>query len=237
MSDRPFIVLLSHMRSYSSVLSHILGSHPEICGYSELQCETLTRRGFQAAQKILQQRDDYANARFLFDKLLHNGPVEFDLIEKQQIIPLVCVRQPEATLKSIINMGQLYCQNENRKRRLTDIGQVMEYYISRVRWLEYFVSRYRDRCLVFRSEQLLNDRPSLFKRLREFLALEGELRSTYQIFENTGVPGHGDPSPIIRLGKIVDRVNSYDSIDIPTQLLNIAKQTHLTFLASADRQL
>jgi hypothetical protein len=33
------LFLLGHMRSYSSVLSHILGSHPQISGY----CETHTK--------------------------------------------------------------------------------------------------------------------------------------------------------------------------------------------------
>ncbi len=68
MSERPFIVLLSHMRSYSSVLSHILGSHPRICGHSELHCQTLTHHGILAAERVLVLRDNYANAKFLFDK-------------------------------------------------------------------------------------------------------------------------------------------------------------------------
>jgi hypothetical protein len=44
---RPFarrhLFLLGHMRSYSSVLSHILGSHPQIDGYCETHIKYRTR--------------------------------------------------------------------------------------------------------------------------------------------------------------------------------------------------
>ncbi len=214
------------MRSYSSVLSHILGSHPEICGHSELHCQTLTRRGFRNAERILAQRQDYAKAKFLYDKLLHNGPLEAELIESRQVIPLVCVRQPEQTQKSIINMGQLYCQDVIRKRKLTDFGQVTEYYVGRVAWLERFVTRYRDSCFVFRSEQLLSDKQSLLDRIQAFLGLNRELHLTYQVFENTGLPGHGDPSPKIRLGTLDEHESEYDEIQIPTQLQRVARQAY-----------
>ncbi len=233
MSDKTFIVLLSHMRSYTSVLAHILGSHPDICGYSELHCDTLTRSGMQNAREILQRRNDFATAKFLLDKLLHNGPQASELIDCRQVMPLIGVRQPEQTLKSIINMGQLYCQDANRKRRLTDAGYVTEYYVSRLRWLEYFVSRHRARCFIFRAEQMLADSQVLLSQIRSFLALEGNLQSSYQLFDNTGSPGHGDPSPRIRLGELQLRENCYEAIEIPLPLLEIAKQAYDTFWATA----
>ena len=36
MRSRGHILLISHQRSHSTLLAHILGSHPEIDGYSEL---------------------------------------------------------------------------------------------------------------------------------------------------------------------------------------------------------
>ncbi len=116
-------------------------------------------------------------------KLLHDSPLEADLIDSRRVIPLVCVRQPEQTLKSIINMGQLYCQDANRKRKLTDCGCVTEYYVDRVAWLTRFVARYRERCFVFRSEQLLSDKQLLLKQIQDFLELDGHLNLTYQLFE------------------------------------------------------
>ncbi len=236
MPDRPFIVLLSHMRSYSSVLSHILGSHPDICGYSELHCETLTQQGMQAAKKILEQREDYSQAQFLFDKLLHNSPVHRDLIEDRQIFPLICVREPKDTIQSIINMGELYCRDERRKRTLKNCGLVTEYYIGRLRWLEHFVSRFRENCFFFRSEQLMSDGPSLLNRIQEHLQLTAPLQTSYQLFEFTGSAGHGDPSPRIRLGRLDDRENCYDSIPIPTPLLDVARRTYHALLAGANAE-
>ena len=186
----------------------------------------MTHRGFRNAERILAQRQNYANAKFLYDKLLHNGPLEAELIDSRQVIPLVCVRKPEQTLKSIINMGQLYCQDVNRKRKLTDFVQVTEYYVSRVAWLERFVTRYRVRCFVFRSEQVLSDKQTLLDRIQAFLGLNRELLLTYQVFENSGLLGHGEPSPKIRLGTLDDHESEYDEIQIPTQLQRVARQAY-----------
>ncbi len=237
MRAKPLVALLSHMRSYSSVLAHILGSHPAICGYSELHCETLTPRGLLAVRHILSQRDDYSMASYLLDKLLHNGAVEPEqiepeLIETGQIIPLVTFRQPESTLKSIIHMGRHYCRDAQLQLRLTNVELVTQYYVQRLNWLERFLDRFGERSLLLRAEELLSDPLSIFARIEKLLGLNSPLSTYYRVFANTGLPGHGDPSPWIRHGTLLRQQDvvsagaSYDEIEIPKSLLIDATQVY-----------
>ena len=41
---REYVIVLSHMRSYSTLLAHLLGSHPEIAGYAEMHTSYAQRR-------------------------------------------------------------------------------------------------------------------------------------------------------------------------------------------------
>jgi hypothetical protein len=36
LGSRAYVLVLSHMRSFSSMLCHVLGSHEEIAGYAEM---------------------------------------------------------------------------------------------------------------------------------------------------------------------------------------------------------
>ncbi|HEX7971345.1 MAG TPA: hypothetical protein VF501_03895 [Thiobacillus sp.] len=67
------IFLLSHMRAYTSLAGHILGSHPQINGYYEMHLS------YEDAAALDRQLETYKqgevlkeNSRYLFDKLLHN---------------------------------------------------------------------------------------------------------------------------------------------------------------------
>ena len=42
-SQTNYLFLLSHMRSYSSLMSHLLGSSPQIDGYGEMHLRYRTR--------------------------------------------------------------------------------------------------------------------------------------------------------------------------------------------------
>jgi hypothetical protein len=70
------IFLLSHMRVYTSLAGHILGSHPQINGYYEMHL------GYEDAAALDRQLELYRqgerlkpSSRYLFDKLLHDDYV------------------------------------------------------------------------------------------------------------------------------------------------------------------
>src|SRR5688572_27511814 len=70
---RSLLLVLSHMRSYSSVLSHVLGSHPEIDGYCETHIRyRLSLDVHRLGWKVRALTGEPLSGRFVLDKVLHN---------------------------------------------------------------------------------------------------------------------------------------------------------------------
>ena len=68
-----YVFILSHMRAYTSLLAHILGSHPEISGYFELH------QDYRGDFDLLRMRVGVATGlryrlrgRYVLDKVLHS---------------------------------------------------------------------------------------------------------------------------------------------------------------------
>src|SRR5690606_28951843 len=80
-----YLFIFSHMRSRSSVLSHILGSNPEVCGYKELH------QPYKGLRSLLQMQlklavDLHPNFRnkYLLDKILNNYTISDAILNKKQ---------------------------------------------------------------------------------------------------------------------------------------------------------
>ena len=94
------------MRAYTSLVGHLLGSHPEIDGYYEMHqsyasAEDLARQ----AQRYAEQHSLKPGSRYLFDKLLHNDyTLALEQLDPDRTIVLMALRPPEPTLKSIVSL-------------------------------------------------------------------------------------------------------------------------------------
>jgi hypothetical protein len=105
------------MRAYTSLLGHILGSHPDINGYYEMHL------GYKSNEDLKQQMQQYAGqealkpgSRFLFDKLLHNDyALELDRLTLGGEVILLSLREPEQTIKSVLSLFA----NKMRQRGIT----------------------------------------------------------------------------------------------------------------------
>ncbi len=91
------------MRAFSSLIGHILGSHPEINGYYEMHISYQNNSDLRLQEKSYSQNELLkAGSHFLFDKLLHNA---YDLdLQQLDIQPpkiLIALRSPQKTIKSI----------------------------------------------------------------------------------------------------------------------------------------
>ena len=101
------LFVLSHMRSYSSLLSHVLGSHPDIDGY----CETRLRYRFpldvmRLHWKVTRLTGEPLRGRFVLDKILHNYAVSRAILENPRTRAVVLLREPREVGQSIIHMGR-----------------------------------------------------------------------------------------------------------------------------------
>lgn len=112
-SGRPFarrhLFLLGHMRSYSSVLSHILGSHPRIDGYCETHTKYRTHLDlWRLHRRVRKLTGGPLGGDYVLDKVLHDYPMARSILDSSRTRGIVLVRRPGASVRSIIEMGLNY---------------------------------------------------------------------------------------------------------------------------------
>ena len=220
---RKYIFVMSHMRSYSSLLCHILNSHPDINGYvelhkayrSELDLLDLTLRVRASTKGRLK-------GRFVLDKILHNYVMLDEVLKRKDLHMVYSVREPEQTIRSIIAMGL----------RREDIGlhldwksepdKVVRHYIKRLERITEIAPKTPKRSVFFEADRLITDPEKVLGRITKTLKLETPLQPTYETAPLTGRRGFGDPSPYITKGAIVADRDDYSHIDVPDKLMNKA---------------
>ena len=215
------IFLLSHMRAYTSLLGHILGSNPKINGYFELHLS------YDDASAAVRQLDLLARADglkpgsgYLFDKLLHD---DYRLMPERLGLSgtkvLVALRAPEQTLRSIVSLfgkkgpGELYAEPREAAR----------YYVERLATLADFCEAHAGGYRYFDAETLTGSPDRLLPALTRWLELETPLAERYGIFSRTGVAGSGDSSSTIQSGRISRAVSDYSDVPLSADLLEQAR--------------
>lgn len=223
--DLTRIFLLSHMRAYTSLIGHILGSHPQINGYYEMHL------GYTNARDLLHQEQEYTRhdalkpgSRFLFDKLLHNDyGLNPRLPELQDAVLLLALRRPEPTLKSIIKLFRGKGTNDPYSYP----AEAVLYYIGRLETLAAFARVSPERYYYFDSEQVCNNTENLLHHLAVWLQLDSPLPERYQRFAKTGVAGAGDTSATINSGTIIKNTReNFNGITLDDGLFRQAEHTY-----------
>ena len=250
-----FLFVVSHMRSFSSLLCHILGSHPEISGYSEAHLSYFGRLDLQRlARKVQQVTGNPMLGRYVLDKILHSHrEIAPGILDRPELKVLFLLRNPEDTFQSILNMSRL----RGAKRKRDDMGlapfdepsmrlmtqgmllnqsgfsdpaRVLEYYVERLQQLEGYGARLGGAAHFIESEKLISDTDQVLAGLSRWLELGEPLTTGYRTFRFTGAPGHGDPSPAILSGTVVrddgDRHRHYIPVPISDDMLRRGIEAH-----------
>ena len=222
------IFMLSHMRSRSSLLSHIIGSSDEISGYSELSIAYGKKFGLEK-QKVILHKDSLVvdSSVKLFDKILHNSFDFRDLsnLNSPKNDVVVMIRKPRATVKSIVTMGV-----KNNNNKYADINWACQYYKERIsRILK--MSSTLDRFFLLDSEAIIDTPAQTLSKLSEYLRLSTPLTPQYESFNKTGMKKSGDTSDNIKKGEIV-RTKENEDIIIPDAAL---KELETFFSQSLDK--
>jgi len=218
------IFLLSHMRAFSTLAGHILGSHPQINGYYEMHISYEDASALDRQLDVFQESDALkANSRYLFDKLLHNDY----LLKPERFGPanikiLVSLLEPEHTIKSIVN---LFAQKEIDDLYASPV-EAANYYIARLQALADFSRTASQPYYYFDAELLQRAPEKLLTRLSDWLELDTPLSEQYQIFSHTGKARKGDSSGRIHSGKIDRTPVDYSHIAIPEEVLRRAQEVY-----------
>jgi hypothetical protein len=208
---RPLLIL-SHMRCFTSVISHVLGSHPEISGHSEMHESYRSRWSLFYVRCRLVDEKTPLGGRWMLDKLLHNRyTVSSSVRDHPDTRFLLMVRRPEPTIASILRMYELVGDD-------CSVEQACEYYCSRLGYLARVAGKLLPgSALFFRGERLLEEPENVLRSVKRMLDLSTPLRPEYGLFENTGQRGKGDVSSQIRSGKILKPKQAH-SVDMPDRL-------------------
>ena len=218
------IFLLSHMRAFTSLVGHILGSHPEINGYFEMhisydEASALDRQ----LDVFLQFEAPKKNSRYLFDKLLHNDyRLNTGLFDPAGLMLLVALLEPDKSIRSIVDLFQ----QKGTEELYASPPEATDYYIDRISMLADFC-RATDRPYYYYDAELFQAAPdSLLEKLTEWLELASPLTGRYQVFSQTGKAGKGDSSRFIYSGKIEKNRDDYSHINVPENILSPALEAY-----------
>ena len=215
------------MRAYSSLIGHILGSHPEINGYYEMHLSYSNNNHLVEQEKLYSLSDSLkSGSHFLFDKLLHNKyELDVQQLNLQHPKLFVSLRSPEKTIRSIVNLFR----NKEQWVRYSEPMEATNYYIQRLQKLAEFCQQNPQLYYYFDAELIQLNSADLLTALTQWLQLNSPLQNQYQLFSKTGKSGAGDSSKSIQSGKIVTSTNSYSNIEISDSLLEKAEQAYKKF--------
>jgi hypothetical protein len=218
------IFLLSHMRAFTSLAGHILGSHPQINGYYEMHIRYEDASALDKQLEVFRASDVFrGNSRYLFDKLLHNDYVlNPERLGMADIKILVALAEPEHTIKSIVH---LFAQKEVEDLYASPV-EAANYYIARVKALADFSRTAPQRYFYFDAELWQRAPEQLLPRLAGWLELDSPLSERYDSFSHTGKAGKGDSSRRIHSGSIDKTRVDYSHIAIPEDSLRAAQETY-----------
>jgi hypothetical protein len=233
LGQREYVLLLSHMRSYSTLLAHLLGSHAEIAGYAEMNLTYARRRDLlHLRAEVARSIDGRLDGRLVLDKVLHDHHrVARAVLEDPVVHPIFLVRRPADTLSSILRMNE----------RLPDLALYPEeegvtaYYVDRLATLERLARERAHRAFVLRSEDLVEQPEAMLAKLRNFLRLETPIETSYSTFPLTGVPGKGDFSETIQQGRIRRPEKGSTKLTLRSDLLEGAEDAYARCLATLEQ--
>lgn len=218
------LFLLSHMRANTSLFGHLVGSHPQIEGYYEMH---IGYYGWKSLwrQKLLHfaQHEPKPGARWMFDKVLHDGHhVAPEILRRPGSRAVFMLRAPEQSIRSL---AALYAQRRPQAPEATPAGAT-RYYVERLRTLTQAAAALGPRFFYLDAESLVEDTEATLAALSDWLALDSPIPSEYGAFALTGRGGAGDPSDRLKSGRVQRGGGDYAAIALEPAELAEAREAY-----------
>ncbi len=197
------VLLISHMRSNSSVLSHLIGSNPEVSGYYEMHMGYYSWKSlYRQKLKFMQSNPDKALTPVFYDKVLHNEhKVKSSVVDRDNVRAIFMVRDPLETVSSLVKLYQKVEPNHE----CASYQGAQEYYLERLAEIKklYLSLDNKDHVLCLEANQVRNETEATLAKVSKFIGLKQPLSSNYEIFDKTGSEKFGDSSTNIYSGKVI----------------------------------
>jgi hypothetical protein len=195
----PAILILGHMRCGSSLLLHLLLTHPGIIGCGERNSAYRSARDLDRLEIEARLRHSalFRHFRYSVDQVNHDKftPNE-ELLHSPRVRLIFLVREPVASISSIVQLTKKHYGEWSATK-------AVDYYIHRLNTLARLANATvpAGEALSLTYEELIADTPGAFERLQSFLNLPPGFSEQYRVQDFTGT--RGDPSHKIRSGRIV----------------------------------
>jgi hypothetical protein len=221
------LLLLSHPRGFTSLLSHILGSHPEVCGACELLQPYQNRRDLlKSRYRAYWYNDQKASARYFFDKVLFNTyPISDQVLNCPDVQILFAIREPAATIASTVRLGAEDADRDVFWTEFRDPARSCDLYVDRLRVLEEYCMAIKGEAIYFDAEDLIGRTDRVLEVIRDALGLRQPLSEQYRTFDHTGERG-GDISERIKSGRIERSKGDRRDVSIPEAILARAQDAY-----------
>jgi hypothetical protein len=219
------VFIMGHMRSGSTLLMHLLISHPELIGCGERNVpyrsdDDLDRLEIAARRS---QRRLFRGPSYVVDQINHD---EFtpdpELFKSKRIRCIFLIREPEEAIQSLLRLT----------RSSSDpwpVDRAIDYYVGRLKSLTALRERVSERAIGVTYSELVDHVPKTLDRLSSFLSLTSPLEPEYSIQPFTG--RRGDTSERIRSGRIA-RGNFEPTFPISESQRNRVNEAYLSCLAN-----
>jgi hypothetical protein len=232
-----YVLVLAHARSYTTLLCHILGSHPQICGYSEAMIPYETAVDLiRLNTEVFKAKNYRGDSRYVLDKNLYDAfPVSDAVLGLGRVTPLFLVREPAPAITSHARMRiseheqGISDWGPEGADRAANIELAAVYYAERLTSLQSMCGRLEamgKRAIFLTADDLLDRTAAAFRLMERELGLDGPLREEYRLFPNTGQPGSGDTSEVILSGRIVRERDEPEPMPIPPHRLDAARRAY-----------
>jgi hypothetical protein len=223
-----YIFILGHMRSGSTLLNHILMSHPDILGSGERNAryETPADLATLRVRTYWLRRSPPSRHHYVVDQINHNGLLANPgLLRDPCVYPIFLVREPVGAITSMLNVLARHYG--------TTLDDAVDHYVGRVSGLARCARALPgpENAAFLTYEDLVYDTRRTLGGLTRHLSLGTRLSEQYQTFEFTGT--RGDPGPKIGLGT-VSRDRTWDPVEIPPDRLATLAEAYADCLEALE---
>ncbi len=133
----PAVFIMGHMRSGSTLLLHILMTHPEIIGCGERNTpyrSSIDLDKLEIASRVA-RRAPFRPVRYAIDQINHDKfTPNADLLGDERLRCIFLIRKPKATIESIVNLSRTYYEPWTVQR-------AVDYYSQRLQTLAEYATR------------------------------------------------------------------------------------------------
>jgi len=205
---RKAIFLISHMRAYTSLMGHIIGSHPDVEGYYEMHTGYFSWRSLVKWKARYYKNDSpKVSANAMFDKLLHNRyGVGSKFGAALDCRFMVAIREAEPSIASIM---KLYARRGDDR---STVDGAADYYLDRLKGISSFAQDRAGSFFYYDAEALVEAPGQLLERLTEYLELTKPLAQEYRLSSLSGKRGAGDSSTLLSSGAIVPQSGKVEGL-------------------------